>query len=223
MDNKKIKIREIFTSIQGEGPFVGYKQLFIRFCGCNLNCKYCDTDFKTEMAKEYSLEELLDICEKNQDCFSVSITGGEPLLNVDFLSEFLPKCRLPVYLETNGTLYKELNKIIDYVDYIAADIKLPSCTGLDVQWENHAGFFDIASKKKLFAKVVFDNSITEKEIQNTISLCQKYNIEIILQPKMKNDMLTVTPEFMTDLLDKFLLTYKKTRLIPQVHKFLNLS
>ena len=41
------KINEIFSSIQGEGPFVGYKQLFIRFCNCNLNCKYCDTEFKS--------------------------------------------------------------------------------------------------------------------------------------------------------------------------------
>ena len=39
------KINEIFSSIQGEGPVVGYKQLFIRFCGCNLNCDYCDTEF----------------------------------------------------------------------------------------------------------------------------------------------------------------------------------
>ena len=40
------KINEIFSSIQGEGPVVGYKQLFIRFCGCNLNCNYCDTEFQ---------------------------------------------------------------------------------------------------------------------------------------------------------------------------------
>ena len=50
------KIREIFTSIQGEGPFVGYKQLFVRFSKCNLNCKYCDTDFSPEF--EPDEEEL---------------------------------------------------------------------------------------------------------------------------------------------------------------------
>ena len=41
-------IKEIFSSIQGEGPYIGEKQLFIRFCGCNLNCAYCDTNFKKE-------------------------------------------------------------------------------------------------------------------------------------------------------------------------------
>ena len=41
----KIKVKEIFASIQGEGPYVGYKQLFVRFCNCNLKCNYCDTEF----------------------------------------------------------------------------------------------------------------------------------------------------------------------------------
>ena len=39
------KIKEIFKSIQGEGPYIGYEQLFVRFCKCNLKCGYCDTDF----------------------------------------------------------------------------------------------------------------------------------------------------------------------------------
>ena len=41
-------IKEIFTSVQGEGFFIGEKQIFIRFCGCNLKCDYCDTNFEKE-------------------------------------------------------------------------------------------------------------------------------------------------------------------------------
>ena len=55
------KIKEVFTSIQGEGPFVGYKQLFVRFCGCNLSCKYCDTDYRTVDSIEYT--KLVDTNE----------------------------------------------------------------------------------------------------------------------------------------------------------------
>ena len=161
----KVRVREIFASIQGEGPYIGYKQLFIRLCSCNLHCKYCDTEFDIQNSKEYSKEELLRIVNENLDCHSVSFTGGEPLLSIDFLKEFLPQCKLPVYLETNGTLYENLEQVIKYVDFISADIKLSSCTGLNALWDKHEKFFEIASGKKLFAKMVFDNSITDEEIE----------------------------------------------------------
>ena len=80
-----VRVKEIFSSVQGEGPLVGYKQLFIRLCGCNWDCKYCDTDYDIENSKEYTADELSEICAKNIDCHSVSLTGGEPLLNVEFI------------------------------------------------------------------------------------------------------------------------------------------
>ena len=217
------KIKEIFTSIQGEGPFVGYKQLFIRFCGCNLSCNYCDTDFDTIGAKEYTEEDLTEICNSHSDCHSAALTGGEPLLNIDFLKEFLPNCPLSVYLETNGTLFEELNEIVDYVDYISMDIKLPSCTEQSPQWEAHDKFLRNAKGKNIFVKVVFDNNINDYEIVKTTRLVSKYGVELVLQPKMNGKDCAVTSEFITKTLDKFLKHYKNTRLIPQVHKFLNVD
>lgn len=82
----KTKINEIFSSIQGEGPVVGYKQLFIRFCGCNLKCEYCDTEFL--QGEEYTAQELYEKVSKEYDLrsfHSVSLTGGEPLLHAEFL------------------------------------------------------------------------------------------------------------------------------------------
>ncbi|MBR6126623.1 7-carboxy-7-deazaguanine synthase QueE [bacterium] len=217
------KIKEIFTSIQGEGPYVGYKQLFIRFCGCNLNCKYCDTNFDINGAKEYTKKELLDICNSVSDCHSVALTGGEPLLNTDFLKDFLPDCPLDIYLETNGTLFEELNEIIDFVDYISMDIKLPSCSEQSPQWEAHDKFLKNSKEKNIFVKVVFDNNINDYEIVKTTRLVSKYGCELILQPKMDGKSSAVSAEFMTNVLDKFLKHYKNTRLIPQVHKFLNVD
>ena len=217
----KIKVKEIFSSIQGEGPFIGYKQLFIRFCGCNLNCNYCDTDFDTKTSKTYSIDDLINYIEKNEDCHSISLTGGEPLLHTDFLKDFLPKCKLPVYLETNATLTDKLSEIIKFVEFISADIKLPSCTGLNELWEIHDKFFAIAKKKILFAKVVFDNKITEAEIDSVAKLAKKYDIEVILQPKMIGNNMSVNNNFIELTLNKFLKKYNKVRLIPQVHKFLD--
>ena len=217
------KIREIFTSIQGEGPFVGYKQLFVRFSKCNLNCKYCDTDFDINKSKDYMPEELIKICEDNKDCHSISLTGGEPLLELDFLKEFLPVSPLAIYLETNGTLWENLPEIIDYVSYISADIKLPSATGQGIKWNKHDKFFEIASQKNLFAKVVFDSSINDIEILNITKLCKKYDIELILQPMMIENKPSVTPEFINEILDKCLKFYPKVRVIPQTHKFIGVN
>jgi len=216
-----VRVKEIFTSIQGEGPYVGYKQLFIRLCGCNLNCSYCDTDFGVNDSKEYSVEELIEICNQNPDCHSVSLTGGEPLLEPDFIKEFGSKCALPIYLETNGTLPDKLNDVIDYITYISADIKLPSASGINPMWEEHDEFFNIAVQKDLFAKVVFDKNINDFEIHKITHLCKKYCIELILQPMMNGKSPVVDSIFMQSVLDKCLKIHPNTRLIPQVHKFID--
>lgn len=200
---------------------MGYKQLFVRFCGCNLHCAYCDTEFDVKKAKEYSVDELLEVVNENLDCHSVSLTGGEPLLSLDFIKNFASKSSLPIYLETNGTLYENLAEVIENIDYVSADIKLPSCTGLKSLWEEHDKFFEIASKKTLFAKAVFDSNIEDAEIEKICELCRKYDIELVLQPMMRGDVPSIAPEFMQQTLDKALKLYSKVRLIPQVHKFIN--
>lgn len=213
------KIKEIFTSIQGEGPFVGYKQLFVRFCGCNLKCAYCDTDFEPDGAKTYTASELAGIINKCTDCHSVSFTGGEPLLYQEFLSELILKINLPVYLETNGTLYDKFEASM--FDFVSADIKLPSVTGMKPLWEEHEKFFSKA--KNIFGKVVFNEDITDDEIERACEICRKNNAEMILQPQMKGDRCVCSPELIKKTLDKALKIYPKVRVIPQVHKYLALD
>lgn len=219
-----IRVKEIFKSIQGEGPYVGYKQLFIRLCGCNLNCSYCDTDFEAGVnTKEFTAKELINICNSSMDCHSVSLTGGEPLLHTDFIKELGSKCKLPLYLETNGTLTDKLIEVFEYITFIASDIKLPSATGLKPMWEEHEKFLKIACQKDAFAKVVFDEKITDFEIHKITHLCKKYCIELILQPMMKGKYPSVDSDFMQNVFDKCLKVHPNTRLIPQVHKFLDVQ
>jgi organic radical activating enzyme len=220
----KVYIREIFLSLQGEGPYVGEQQLFIRFCGCNLNCDYCDTDFEVSKSIVYTAKELIDKINSFGKNLTLSLTGGEPLVSIEFLKEFLPLAKNngnKIYLETNGTLPDELGEIIDFVDIISADIKLFSATKQRHDICIFEKFFDVATKKEVFAKIVFDENITQDEVIKTSQLAQKYNILIILQPKMKGNDFGCSTEFM----EKIFLEYKKlycnVRLIPQMHKFLN--
>lgn len=222
------KIKEVFESIQGEGPVVGCKQLFIRFCGCNLNCSYCDTDFDIENAVIYTPEQLANKVIKEFDLsklHSISLTGGEPLLHTDFINEFIniicPKYNnLKIYLETNATLYEQLIKIKNKTDIISADIKLPSATGKDT-FELHDKFLEQCNGVYTFAKIVFDEKITDEEIRKCTALGEKYSIELILQPKMNGDKISTDKNFIESAFNKFLEHYTKVRLIPQVHKFLD--
>lgn len=230
MENKA-HIKEIFTSVQGEGPYIGIKQLFIRFCGCNLKCDYCDTlgsqieDVKDGMI-ELSPLELKDRIEEFdlKTIHSISITGGEPLLWSDFLAEFLPMLSNKIYLETNATLNSNLKKIIEYVDIIAADIKLPSASGIVNSFATHDEFFKAAMPfgKEIFAKIVFDKNILDSEIENCLKLADKYNLPLILQPKTEQNEVKITQGEIFDAFNKFLSKHPNTRVIPQVHKFLNL-
>lgn len=221
----KAKIREIFTSIQGEGPYVGTKQLFIRFCGCNLNCAYCDTDFEAAKSKDYTVEELINKINEYGEIFTISLTGGEPLCSVAFLKDFLPEIRKyghKIYLETNATLPEALEKIIDSVDVVSADIKLKSSTGMNIDSDVYEKFYSLASKKECFAKVVFNEAISDEEINFCVSIAQKYGLLLILQPEMKGNDFSVTSEFSEIIFEKFYTKYSNIRLIPQVHKFINL-
>ncbi len=220
----KVFIKEIFTSIQGEGPYVGVNQLFIRFSKCNLNCKYCDTDFETDLV-QYDSISLAKIVNDTSNIHSVSLTGAEPLCETDFLLDFLPKINKKVYLETNGTLYENLQRLIQYIDIVSMDFKLNSAAGSGDLFIIHDKFINAAKKydKEIFAKVVFDNNITDYEIEQCIEIAKKYDIEIILQPKTDGYKLDIHNTDIKQVFNRFINKYSKIRLIPQVHKFINVQ
>ncbi|MFH1453356.1 MAG: 7-carboxy-7-deazaguanine synthase QueE [Armatimonadota bacterium] len=236
----KAYVSEIYSAIQGEGEYLGLRQIFVRFCGCNINCSYCDTvreadygriekkagsrkfvKFKNPITKD----KLFNIIKQiNKDKHhSVSITGGEPLLHADFLKTFLPylkKEKLKIYLETNGILRKELKKIIKLVDIIAMDIKLPSVTGEKSFWEEHKKFLDIAlkNKKEIFVKIVVGKNISSADLKKTSALCAGRKVVIILQPVSEKNApsLKKLVLWQKELLKK----HEAVKIIPQVHKLM---
>lgn len=184
-DSLRAKISEIFTSIQGEGPYLGQRQTFLRFYGCNLACKFCDT--KQEHFFQYTCEQLLNIIKKQAHAQILSITGGEPLLQAQFLQQFLPdlkKEKFRIYLETNGTLVKELISLIDFVDIIAMDFKLPSSTGERSYFREHEEFLRLAAGREVFVKAVITDSTTLTDIKTAVEIIAKIDKAIIfvLQP-----------------------------------------
>ncbi len=229
-------IKEIFSSIQGEALYIGEKQLFIRFCGCNLKCAYCDTDhtnnetfFVQELNKEFknpvSAEVLAEIANSFKEK-TISLTGGEPLLHKDFLKSFIKKLDdKKIYLETNGVLYQELAEIIELVDVVSMDIKLPCSTAQKAQFDENRKFIEVATKaaKEIFAKIVLDKNYSKNELISAVEILKEFEIPLIIQPMDCKDKLNeLNKTLLIELVNFTLEHYPKTRLIPQVHKFLSL-
>ena len=182
----KARIHEVFESIQGEGYYLGEKQVFVRFFGCNLNCRFCDT--KLDAFSEYDPRELFDeIMLYGSDHHSVSFTGGEPLLQAAFLRDILRLIQsegVKNYLETNGTLVGELEAVIDLVDIVAMDVKLPSSTGMPHFWGLHRRFLKVASRKEVFLKAIISSGTSQEDLKEALSVIKDVNNAalLVLQP-----------------------------------------
>ena len=126
---KKLKIREIFYSIQGEGGRSGGASVFIRLAYCNLNCWYCDTDWSSgvENTLESILENVLAVLPKELRTMIgtwIVWTGGEP--TIQLTDEIVAKVKeygFKQAIETNGT-----NPVPNGIDYISCSPKEPYVT-----------------------------------------------------------------------------------------------
>ena len=238
-------IIEIFSSIQGEGKYVGCRQVFLRLEGCNLNCTYCDTDSKAgthpncvveEGAGTYHLvpypnpisperaAELVALAAAGVPHQALSITGGEPLLHASFIRALAPHVHLPIYLETNGTLYAELKKCIDCVAGISMDIKLPSVTAHPV-WDAHVRFLEIAKVKDTWIKIVVAAESPDSEIDTAIRLVADTAPEtrLILQPVTPcGGCMKPSSEQLLKWQETALRRLANVRVIPQTHRMMDM-
>lgn len=106
--DKDLEYVDLFYTIQGEGPFAGRPAVFLRLAGCNLQCKFCDTDY-TSNRKVINVAELVDKLKNDFKCRFLVITGGEPLRQAGAVSRLLRNIidAWEVQIETNGTLSVE--------------------------------------------------------------------------------------------------------------------
>lgn len=117
----ELKVQSIFPTLQGEGIYTGWPSVFLRLGGCNLACRFCDTEFEsfTSLAMDDILEQIKSLAKNNAGKrirHLVVITGGEP-----FRQPIQPICKaliddgFDIQIETNGTLYHEIPKEVDIV------------------------------------------------------------------------------------------------------------
>jgi len=228
--SKRGYVREVFTSIQGEGIHCGKRMTFVRFLGCNLSCNYCDTPETQVMEGAYvsqgkvmqnptDIETIL----AHIDAAIAALTGGEPLLQVDFARHLCSRLQAldkTVYLDTNATLPDAMRAIIDKVDIVSLDFKVPTATGRPQLWAEHQACLEIASSKSVYVKLVINENVLPRELETACNIVKNVDrsIPLVIQPVFgsnHSNLLHVQQKALEHLDD--------VRIIPQVHKYLNLQ
>ena len=184
------EIHEIFSSYQGEGIRVGEPTIFVRFARCDLACRYCDTpppERPIRMTVEEVLVHVRQLETRNGPHTFVSLTGGEPLRYASFLKVFLPRLKqegFRTYLESDGTKPRELGEVVDWIDLIAMDIKLPSATGMRPFWTEHEAYLETGRRTGIFIKAVVADSTPPEEVEHAARLTARYvpDAPFIIQP-----------------------------------------
>jgi organic radical activating enzyme len=110
-----LRVEKVFFTVQGEGPLAGLPAVFIRLAGCNLACKFCDTEFESGIDNVRTVDEVVEevFRVRDQDGDGITrgaplavLTGGEPLRqNVEPLCRALVGFGFHVQIETAGTLW----------------------------------------------------------------------------------------------------------------------
>jgi 7-carboxy-7-deazaguanine synthase len=134
---ERLKIHEIFHSIQGESTHAGRPCTFVRLTGCQMRCVWCDTDYAFYEGSWMTLDEIVERVVEI-DCPLVEVTGGEPLLQpaVQPLMTRLCDAGHEVLLETGGGL--DIAAVDPRVRRIV-DVKCPaSGEAANNRWQNLA-------------------------------------------------------------------------------------
>lgn len=174
-DGKSLKVTEIFPTFQGEGPFTGHPAIFIRLSGCNLACDFCDTEF--DRFEEFSIEKItkqaikLSQNEQGKRLRNlIVLTGGETLRQpIELLCQELLKNDFQVQIETNGTIFRNIDDRVDII-----------CSPKAQNGKYFPVRADLLPKINAFKFII---SASKNSYQDIMEIGQsKYNIPVYLQP-----------------------------------------
>jgi organic radical activating enzyme len=245
----RANVSEIFVSFQGEGVHAGRRHLFVRFGGCPLRCRYCDTpeslrpvercrvlgpDGVHERPNPLDMEtldaEIAALRSASPALHAVALTGGEPLAQTDFLETWLAAHRPPprVLLETAGIWPQRLARLLPYVDIVSLDFKCPSNTGERARWDEHAACLEaaVAAGRDVYVKMPVDGGTAADEVAHGARLIAAAgaSIPLLLTPLTTPDgtRLLIDGSGLERLHAVASREHDDVRILPQLHKVLSI-
>ena len=242
---------EIFLSLQGEGADVGRPHLFLRLAGCPLRCHYCDTPQSWKRRSMFSLrmrsemqelpnplpyEQLSELLEKvarsygmTADSLTLSVTGGEPLEQPDFLKSWLPQWKGKVLLETAGIFPETLPEILPVLHTLSMDWKLSGTLRKGEGYVNPQAClreWDRANPRpQATVKIVIPPDFQGKEVREALEWLStlKTRPTVFLQPTTPTPAMGAPdPESLLALALEMHSHWPELRVLPQTHPLLQL-
>lgn len=242
-------LSEIFVSLQGEGLHAGRRHLFVRFAGCPLRCRYCDTPESLvpvdacrvlgpdgEHRRPNPIDaatlthEVRRLTASAPPLHAMAITGGEPLAQVDFLEAWLGAAPLdrPVLLETAGILPARLARVLAHVAIVSLDFKCPSNTGERGRWDEHEACLAAAvgAGREVYVKMPVDAATAADEVEQGARIVARVDrrVPLFLTPLTEptTTRLTIGAHELERLHAVASRHVDDVRVLPQLHKVLGI-
>jgi len=209
-------ISEVFVSIQGEGLYIGVPTVFIRFSGCNLHCKWCDTKYAWRTGTRKSVVSLAKVANslaKYLNILHFDITGGEPLLQAKQVKQLAEALNGHVSIETNCTIAPFYTK--RHIFWSVSPKLKSAQTGCPI---NVDVMLQFAKQKDVQFKFVIDNEEDFQEVQQYIDMLD--GCPVILQPQGQTENYLLKLKWLADRVRDSKLN---VRVLPQYHRILGIK
>ena len=233
----KVRLFEIFTSVEGEGILYGTKTLFVRLAGCPFTCFYCDTkeSLPLDSGIEYTIEDanhLIDSNLKNQT-YKVNFTGGDPLIQheaVALLAKHIQDKKILTYLESSCFDIDRFNHVLPFIDIVKIEFKTKDSDFVDLKhYEKFIGHTmkclesSVKAKKITYIKIVVSSKTQlnefEKLVKEIFTIVSKDDIDgFIIQPTY--GISEPSLDLLLNLYDLVYPYYIDVKVVPQLHKFI---
>ena len=233
----KVRLFEIFTSVEGEGILYGTKTLFVRLAGCPFTCFYCDTkeSLPLDSGTEYNLDEackLIDSNLKNQT-YKVNFTGGDPLVQYQAVAELakhVQSKKIPTYLESSCFDSKKFDYILPFIDIVKIEFKTKDSEFVDSKHYEKliANTMDclkssVSSKKITYIKIVVSSKTNLNDFSNLVtsifnSISKNQIDGFVIQPTY--GIAEPSLDLLLKMYDIVYPFYNEVKVVPQLHKFI---
>ena len=233
----KVRLFEIFTSVEGEGILFGTKTLFVRLAGCPFTCFYCDTKetLPLDSGDEYSVEDACKLIDQNlkDKTFKVNFTGGDPLIQhqaVAELAKHVNSKKIATYLESSCFDSSRFNYVLSFIDIVKIEFKTQDSEFIDSQHYERlirnaleCLASSVSAKKVTYIKIVVSSKTSLEEFKKLVDkifdIVSKDDIDgFVIQPTF--GISEPSLELLLDFYDVVYPFYVDVKVVPQLHKFI---